>query len=62
MCSQELSYIASLVGCRILEWPLLYLGVPSDGNPRFVSFWDLVVEKIFKCLGNWKGAYFSLGG
>ena len=39
----------------------MYLGVPLGGNPRSVSFWDPVVEKIPKRLGNWKGAYFSLG-
>ena len=57
--SQELSYTTSLVGCQILEWPLVYLSVPLGGNPRSVSFWDPVVEKISKCLGNWeKGLFF----
>ena len=56
--SQELSCIASLISCQILEWPLVYLGVPLGGNPRSVLLWDLVVEKISKRLGNWKGAYF----
>ena len=59
--SQELSNTTSSVGCQILEWPLVYLGVPLGGNPRSVSFWDPVVEKISKLFGNWKGAYFSLG-
>ena len=40
--SQDLSNRASSVGCRILECPLVYLGVPLGGNPRFVLFWTLL--------------------
>ena len=60
--SQDLAIIASLVSCQILQWLIVYLGVPLGDNPRSVSFWDPVIEKISKLLGNWKGAYFSLVG
>ena len=30
----------------------MYLGVPLIGNLRSVPFWDLVVGKVSKCLGN----------
>lgn len=53
---------ASLLGRYVLDWPLLYLGIPLGGNPSASSFWDLVVEKVTKCLDGGKGVYFFLLG
>lgn len=39
-----------------------YLGMPLGGNPRALSFWDPVVERINKKLASWKKTYISLGG
>lgn len=52
-----------MAGCQILDWLLVYMGVPLGGNPRAATFWDLVVKKIYKHLDNWKESFFfSLGG
>ena len=49
---QFLYDLASMAGCAILEWPSSYLGVPLGGNPNLAAFWDLVIRKILKRLGN----------
>lgn len=36
--------------------------MPLGGNPRAISFWDPVVERISKKLVCWKRGYLSLGG
>lgn len=54
--------LAGIVGCEVLNWPLVYLGVPLGGNPRSESFWEPMVQRISKKLDTWKGAYYSLGG
>ncbi|RVW80650.1 hypothetical protein CK203_044356 [Vitis vinifera] len=47
---------------KVSEWPLSYLGLPLGGNPKTISFWDPVVERISRRLDGWKKAYMSLGG
>ena len=47
--SQELlSSLASIHDCKVLEWPLSYLGLPLGGNPKTIGFWDLMVERIYR--------------
>lgn len=36
--------------------------MPLGGNPKAVTFWDLVVERVSKKLAGWKKSYVSLGG
>ena len=37
--SQELlSSLASIHDCKVLEWPLSYLGLPLGGNPKTIGF------------------------
>ena len=57
-----LSSLASVFYCRVLEWPLSYLGLPLGGNPKTIGFWDPVVERILRRLDGWKKAFLSLGG
>ena len=56
-----LSSLASVLDCRVLEWPLSYLGLPLGGNPKTIGFWDPVVERISRRLDGWKKAFLSLG-
>lgn len=37
---------ATHAGGVTLGWSVKYLGVDLDGNPCFIFFWDLVVEKV----------------
>ncbi|RVW60988.1 putative ribonuclease H protein [Vitis vinifera] len=57
-----LSSLASVLDCRVSEWPLSYLGLPLGGNPKTKGFWDPMVERISRRLDGWKKAFLSLGG
>lgn len=54
--------MAGILGCEVGRWPIKYLGMPLSGNPKSVSFLDLVVEKVSKKLAWWKRLYISLSG
>jgi hypothetical protein len=41
-----LAEAASVLGCSVGRIPFLYLGLPIGGDPRRLSFWDPVVNKI----------------
>ncbi|RVW72815.1 putative mitochondrial protein [Vitis vinifera] len=58
---QNLKIILWFLG-KVSEWPLSYLGLPLEGNPKTIGFWDPVVERISRRLDGWKKAYLSLGG
>ena len=57
-----LSNLASVLDCRVSKWPLSYLGLPLEGNPTIIGFWDPVVKRISRRLDGWKKAFLSLGG
>jgi len=37
---------ASVLGCKGGKVPFLYLGLPIDGDPRRLLFWEPVVNRI----------------
>lgn len=39
-----------------------YLGLPIGANPRKLSTWNPVVEKVKRILLSWNSKYISLGG
>lgn len=47
-----LEAIAGSWGCEVGSWPMVYLGLPLGGNPRILTFWNPVVEKVEKRLQN----------
>jgi hypothetical protein len=40
----------------------LYLSLPIGGDPRRLSFWDPMVNKIHICLSGWNSRFLSFGG
>ena len=56
-----LSSLASVLDCRVSEWPLSYLGLPLGGNPKTISFWDPLVKRISRRLDGWKKVFLSYG-
>ena len=58
----QIPRMASLLVCTVLDWPLAYLSLPLGGNPKWISFWDLVIDRVFRRLDEWKKAFLSLGG
>ena len=52
-----LSSLASVLDCKVSEWPLSYLGLPLGGSPKTIGFWDPVVERISRRLDGWKKVF-----
>ncbi|MCH79618.1 RNA-directed DNA polymerase (Reverse transcriptase), partial [Trifolium medium] len=57
-----LSEAAVVLGCSVDKVPFLYLGLPIGGDPRRVSFWEPVVNRIRSRLTAWKSRFLSFGG
>lgn len=57
-----LNRFAQMLGCRVDQWPLKYLGLPLGGSFNSCVFWDPMVERVQKKLSCWKSSYISLGG
>jgi hypothetical protein len=53
---------ATALRCRMGKIPFLYLGLPIDGDPRHLGFWEPVVTRIQKRLSGWKSYFHSFGG
>ncbi|WJX67068.1 hypothetical protein P8452_51564 [Trifolium repens] len=57
-----LAEAASVLGCSVGRIPFLYLGLPIGGDPRRLSFWDPIVNKIRTRLSGWNSRFLSFGG
>jgi len=57
-----LTKAATVLNCKLGKVPFLYLGLPIGGNPRLLSFWDPVVNRIKSKLSAWQSRYLSFGG
>ncbi|GAU36546.1 hypothetical protein TSUD_277520 [Trifolium subterraneum] len=53
---------ASSLGCKVGKIPFLYLGLPIGGDPRRLSFWEPVLNRIKNQLSGWKSRFLSFGG
>ncbi|GAU22997.1 hypothetical protein TSUD_98260 [Trifolium subterraneum] len=53
---------ASVLGCRVGTMTFMYLGLPIGGDPRRLSFWEPVVNRIRSRLVGWKSRFLSFGG
>ena len=51
--------MAEVFDCEVGSFCSLYLGLPLGNNPRAMSFWELVCEKIRKRLARWMKGFFS---
>ena len=50
------------LNCRQIELPFKYLGITIGGNPRRITFWNSIVDKIKSRLSSWKGRLLSMAG
>lgn len=53
--------LAIILGCRIVELPTTYLGMPLGSEHKVWEIWDGILEKAEKKLARWKAQYLSLG-
>ena len=54
--------LASILGCKVLAFPLTYLGFPFGATFKRKTIWNSMVEKMEKHLAGWKKLYLSKGG
>ena len=57
-----LAVALALMNCRRGNLPFVYLGVPIGGDPRKLSFWKPVVDRIVGRLSSWNNKFLSFGG
>ena len=54
--------MTNLLKCKIQQLPITYLGISPGSNPKKVSTWKLIVEKVEKRLTLWKTNVLSRAG
>lgn len=54
--------VDSLLGCKVVELPIMYLGVPLHWKKLQLNDWNKLVEKVEKHLQGWKSKLMTLGG
>jgi hypothetical protein len=57
-----LNEAATILHCKMGSIPFVYLGLPIGGNPRRLSFWEPVVNRIKSRLSGWQSRFLSFGG
>jgi len=50
------------LNCWQMELPFKYLGIIIGVNPRRITFWNSIVDKIKSRLSSWKGRLLSMAG
>jgi len=53
---------ARVMNCRTGTIPFFYLGLPIGGDPRKLSFWKSVIDRIVARLSLWNNKFLSFGG
>ncbi|XP_028108106.1 uncharacterized protein LOC114306978 [Camellia sinensis] len=56
------SQVVEFFNCRVSSLPINYLGMPLGANPKRVSTWEPIINKVKKRIVSWKKRYLSLGG
>jgi hypothetical protein len=57
-----LDSLAAILGCKIVQLLMSYLGLPLRANFKSKSIWDLILEKMERKLFGWQRIYLSKGG
>ena len=58
----ECDELSSVLGCKVVNLPLTYLGVPINNKSLTDIDWQILIDKIEKRLQSWKWSLLSLGG
>jgi hypothetical protein len=62
MAESWLAEAMAVLGCSVGRIPFVYLGLPIWGDPRRLSFWDPVVNRIRSSFAGWKSRFLSFCG
>lgn len=58
----EVERLAALFGWKVGSLPIQYLGAPLGDNPRRISFWRPMIDKLRCKARSWNSKYISLSG
>ncbi|XP_028074743.1 uncharacterized protein LOC114277104 [Camellia sinensis] len=58
----HLSVLAAILGCKVAQLPVSYLGLPLGATFKGKWVWDEVVDRVQRRLVGWKRQYLSKGG
>ncbi|GAU10875.1 hypothetical protein TSUD_424580, partial [Trifolium subterraneum] len=53
---------ATALRCKVGKIPFIYLGLSIGGDPRRLSFWEPVLNRIQNRLSGWRSRFLSFGG
>ena len=53
---------ANLLGCTLVQLPMMYLGISLGANMRKKASWQCIIDKIQQRLQNWKSSCLSRAG
>ncbi|KAF5780473.1 putative RNA-directed DNA polymerase [Helianthus annuus] len=54
--------IAEVLGCKVGDFPFIYLGIKIGANMNRSAHWDVVLETVRSRLLSWKAKLLSMGG
>ncbi|XP_058203083.1 uncharacterized protein LOC131317560 [Rhododendron vialii] len=54
--------LAQIMGCKVEQLPIKYLGLSLGANPGRIKTWDSVIERTEKLLNIWRSRCISTGG
>lgn len=60
--SEDVQVLASLIGFKAENFPIIYLALPVGDNMARVKGWDRLLDKFRKKLSNWKVKTLTIGG
>uniref|UniRef100_A0A2N9FIH8 Reverse transcriptase zinc-binding domain-containing protein n=1 Tax=Fagus sylvatica TaxID=28930 RepID=A0A2N9FIH8_FAGSY len=58
----DLDNLATILGCKIVQLPINYLGLPLGAKFKSKTIWDPIVEKMERKLSGWQRMYLSKRG
>ena len=58
----DLNSLAAILGCKTVQLPMTYLGLPLGAKFKSKSIWDPILEKMERKLAGWQRMYLSKGG
>lgn len=58
----SISHWASIIGCKVGEEKLIYLGAEIGVSPSSIRYWDPLVSKVQNRLLSWEADHLSIAG
>lgn len=60
--TSKLQDLARILCCKVVHFPLTYLGLPIGGPTSRIACWDPLIDRMNRKLATWKSKMLSIGG